>query len=93
MFPEALRFKAIREVFSGATWNQKTFMSKKQALYLGYWGKLSRLLIKWQQTGIWGRGKLEVSANAVNNMIQITGARQALSIIELVFRPRPNELY
>jgi len=50
MISEAMRFQVIRHQFSGR-WEQVSFITRDQTEYVVFWGKLSRLLLKWAQNG------------------------------------------
>jgi len=50
MISEAMRFQVIRDRFS-VRWEQLSFITPDQTEYVVFWGKLSRLLLKWAQNG------------------------------------------
>lgn len=85
MFSEAMRFRVVRDTFEGR-WDEKTFITKKVAEYIVYWGKLSRLLIKWQQSVYRPWGGTE-DADAVATVLGIKNANDAWLVLDFLLLP------
>ncbi|KAL6656524.1 hypothetical protein ACP70R_007350 [Stipagrostis hirtigluma subsp. patula] len=83
MVSEAMRFRVIREEFSG-WWEEETFITEEEASYVVCWGRLSMLLVKWQQSdGLWS-GPV---ADDVASEIKIRTGFQALRLVDFLLRP------
>lgn len=84
MFPEALRFRAIREQFSGERWETVTYLTQLQATYVQYWAEISYLLWRWDREGIWPNNN---ASREVAKYTGITNAEEALAVVDLLRRP------
>ena len=85
MTSEALRWKPIREAFGG-DWESETFITREQAELVPRWVDLSYLVFRWEATGAWGGEGVEQAKGL--ERIGVHNAAQALSILNLLKRPR-----
>jgi hypothetical protein len=98
MMCEAMRFREIRETFSGNNWEKETFMTQTQADSVVDWGSLSKLIIRWELTrklprgtgAKWGapRGTYKELADKVRSNSKVNGAADALRILDFLIRPK-----
>jgi hypothetical protein len=85
MFPEALRFLAIREQFSGERWETENKLTVVQARYVQYWAQISYFLWRWDREGTWPNND---DSRKLAKQTGITNAEQALAVVDLLRRPR-----
>uniref|UniRef100_A0A0D9VDK0 Glycosyltransferase N-terminal domain-containing protein n=1 Tax=Leersia perrieri TaxID=77586 RepID=A0A0D9VDK0_9ORYZ len=79
MLTEAMRLRAIRNTFVGR-WEEESFIYPGHAEYVVYWGQLSYVLLRWQQShfqhwpdpgSIVGQSLKDIDVNNPNDALQI----------------------
>ncbi|BAS76990.1 60 kDa jasmonate-induced protein [Oryza sativa Japonica Group] len=86
MISEALRFPFIRNTFS-TNWESETFMKPDHVKYVVYWGRLSKALVWWKQSGNnwWPRPDSDLGEDF--EYINVKTSQDAVKLVDLLIRP------
>ncbi|XP_066398102.1 ribosome-inactivating protein 3-like [Miscanthus floridulus] len=87
MMCEGMRFREIRETFSGSNWDKETFITQTQE---------NSVVIRWELTrnqprgAKWGapRGKYKELADKVKTNSEVNGFADAIKILDFLIRPK-----
>ncbi|KAF8681838.1 hypothetical protein HU200_045280 [Digitaria exilis] len=85
MYCESLRFRVIREAFSGALWETETHISQAHGALVQNWAHISVTLWKWDRKGGWPDN---IMTRKIKTNTGITSAEEALAVVDLLRRPQ-----